>query len=97
MILFPLGERAVEVLKRVIGNRKEGYVFINPRSRKRYKSIKNSFYNGVREIGLTALDGSKLRLHDLRHAFATWLHREGVSLDQLRPLMGHKDRTTTDR
>jgi hypothetical protein len=29
--------------------------------------------------------------------FATWLHREGVSLDVLRPLLGHSNRSTTDR
>ena len=98
-ILFPLGVRSVEVLKRVIGNRKEGYVFINPRSGTRYKSIQTSFNKGVTRVGLTALDGSKLRFHDLRHVFSNWLYHngEGASLDQLRPLLGHKDRSTTDR
>ena len=51
----------------------------------------------MRKIALTAVDGSKLRKHDLRHVFATWLHQRGVSLDALRPLMGHKDRATADR
>ena len=48
---------------------------------------------------MTALDGSKLRFHDLRHIFSNWLHHngEGASLDQLRTLLGHKDRATTDR
>ena len=40
---------------------------------------------------------TKFRFHDLRHMFATWLHQEGVGLDVLRPLLGHKDRSTTDR
>ncbi len=98
-ILFPLGEQAVEVLIRVIGNRKEGYVFVNPRSGTRYRSIQTSFNKGVRKVGLTTMDGSKLRFHDLRHVFSNWLYRngEGASLDQLRPLLGHKDRSTTDR
>jgi integrase len=98
-ILFPLGERAVEVLKQAIGKRDEGYVFINPRSGSRYSSIQTSFNKAVNEVGLTALDGSKLRFHDLRHVFSNWLHRdgEGASLDQLRTLLGHKDRATTDR
>ena len=34
--------------------------------------------------------------HDLRHVFATWLLRTVVSLDAVRELMGHKDRSTTD-
>ena len=95
-ILFPLGERAVEVLKRAIRKRDEGYVFINPRSGSRYSSIQTSFNKAVNEVGLTALDGSKLRFHDLRHVFSNWLHRD-ASLDQLRGLLGHKDRATTDR
>jgi len=50
----------------------------------------------VRKVGLT-VNGTKFRFHDLRHVFATWLHQAGVSLDTLRPLMGHRDRATTDR
>ena len=94
--IFPLGPTAVDLLKRVIGNRKEGYVFINPQTLNRYVSINKTFDRAVRKLGLT-VNGTKLRIHDLRHVFATWLHREGVSLDALRPLMGHKNRTTTDR
>lgn len=98
-ILFPLGERAVEVLMRAIGERDEGYVFINPQSGTKYNSIQSSFNKAVKKTGLTALDGTKLRFHDLRHIFSNWLHMdgEGASLDQLRPLLGHKDRSTTDR
>ncbi len=91
-----LGSLAVEVLKRVIGIRKEGFVFINPKTGTRYYSIHKTFDKVVRKVGIT-VDGTKLRFHDLRHIFATWLHNAGVSLDLLRPLMGHRDRKTTDR
>ena len=94
--LFPLGPASVDLLKRVIGDRKEGFVFINPETKTRYVSIHKTFDRAVRKLGLT-VNGTKLRIHDLRHVFATWLHREGVSLDALRPLMGHKNRATTDR
>jgi len=93
---FPLGELAVEVLKRVIGDRKEGYIFLNPLTKTRYYSTHKVFNKAVRKIGLT-VNGTKFRFHDLRHVFATWLHQAGVSLDILRPLMGHRDRATTDR
>jgi len=92
---FPLGSLAVEILKRAIGSRTEGIVFLNPRGT-RYHSIDNSFNKAVRRLGLT-VNGTKFRFHDLRHVFATWLHQEGVSLDAIRPLMGHADRATTDR
>ncbi len=91
-----LGKLAVALLKRVIGNRKEGYVFINPSTGTRYKSIHKTFDRAVRSIGLS-VNGTKLRIHDLRHVFATWLHMAGVSLDSLRPLLGHRHRSTTDR
>ena len=94
--LFPLSTAAIEVLKRAIGNRKEGYVFTNPRTGTRYMSIHKTFNRAVRKLGLS-VNGTKFRFHDLRHVFATWLHREGVSLDMLRPLMGHRHRATTDR
>ena len=95
--VFPLAPVAVEVLKRVIAGRRNGYVFVNPETGSRYQCINQSFDRAVRKLGLMACDGTKLRLHDLRHVFATWLHREGVSLDALRSLLGHRDRATTDR
>ena len=87
---------AVDLLKRVINSRKKGYVFINPRTQTRYYSIHNSFNRAVKSVGLT-VSGKKLRFHDLRHVFATWLLRAGVNIEALRELMGHRDRTTTDR
>lgn len=95
--LFPLGPAAIEVLKRAIGDRVEGYIFINPETNTRYVSIHKTFDRVVRRLGIIINNGTKLRIHDLRHVFATWLHREGVSLDELRFLLGHKDRATTDR
>ncbi len=93
---FPLGLLAVEVLKQAVGGRKEGYVFLNPRTNTRYYSIHKAFNRAVRRVGLT-VNGTKLRFHDLRHIFGTWLLRSGVSLDALRELMGHRKRSTTDR
>ena len=93
---FPLGVQAVEVLKSVIGGRRDGYVFINPETRTRYRDIHVTFDRAVRKLGLKVGE-TKLRFHDLRHVFATWLHEAGASLDELRPLLGHRKRATTDR
>jgi len=93
---FPVGPNAVNVLKRAICDRTEGFVFLNPRTGTRYTSVSDSFRRAVRKLDLKVGD-SYLRFHDLRHVFATWLHREGVSLDVLRVLLGHRDRATTDR
>ena len=94
--LFPLSTQAVEVVRRAIGNRREGYVFINPKTENRYMSINRSFDKAVRKLGLT-VNGTKFRWHDLRHLFCSWLLKEGVSIDIIRELAGHKDRSTTDR
>ncbi|MFC1562748.1 site-specific integrase [candidate division KSB1 bacterium] len=94
--VFPLSTSAVEVLKRNIGNRTEGHVFLNPQIGERFRTINKGFDRAVRKLGLT-VNGTKFRFHDLRHVFATWLHKAGVSLDVVRPLLGHRDRETTDR
>lgn len=93
---FPLGPLAVEILKRAIGDRKCGFIFLNPVTQTRFHSIHKSFNIAVRKLGLT-VNGTKFRFHDLRHVYAGWLHQKGVSLDVLRNLMGHRDRKTTDR
>ena len=94
--VFPLSTIALIVLKRNIRNRKRGYVFINPQTENRYSSIHKGFNRAVCKLGLT-VNGTKFRFHDLRHVFATWLHRGGISLDVVRPLLGHQDVGTTDR
>ena len=94
--VFPLGTLASEVVKRVIAKRNTGYVFINPRTGTHYKTVSSSYKRAVRRLGITVND-TPLTFHDLRHAFATWLHANSASLDQLRLLMGHSNRATTDR
>ncbi|MCP4726722.1 MAG: site-specific integrase [bacterium] len=91
-----LSPPAVDLLRRVIRDRKEGHVFLNPKTGKRFVSIHKSFDKAVRRLGLM-VNGTKFRFHDLRHVFATWLYEAGISLDNIRTLMGHRDRATTDR
>ncbi len=92
-----LSKYATEIIKSSMGNRKSGHVFINPGTGKRYQGRMGSFDRAVKKLKLQAKDGSKLRFHDLRHVYGNWLHRAGVSLDELRVLYGHRDRATTDR
>ena len=94
--LYPLGPQAVSVLSRMIGNRTEGYVFTNRKTNTRYTTFHKQFDKAVRKLGIKVGE-SKLRFHDLRHVFATWLHRSGVSIDVIRPLLGHSKVSTTER
>lgn len=93
---LPLSQQAVDVLRRVIGNRAQGYTFLNPLTKDRYYDINYSFDKAVEKVGLK-VNGGKFRFHDLRHAFATLLHKEGVGLDTIRLLLGHNDLSTTDQ
>ncbi|GGE89114.1 tyrosine-type recombinase/integrase [Mycetocola zhadangensis] len=39
--------------------------------------------------------GKEIRIHDLRHTFASWMLAEGVAMDVLQRLLGHESITTT--
>ncbi|HUU26289.1 MAG TPA: tyrosine-type recombinase/integrase [archaeon] len=91
-----LGKKAAEILKRNIGTRMEGHVFLNPKTGQKYTSIHHTFDRWVKRLGLK-VNGTKLRFHDLRHVTASWLNQRGVPLDVLRYVLDHEDRNTTDR
>lgn len=40
---------------------------------------------------------SDIRLHDLRHTFATWLRQQGIELDVIASQLGHRDLRMTRR
>ena len=94
---FPLSPLAADVIHRVVGDREDGYMFLSPRTGSRYVSIHRSFDRAVRKLDLNVPNGIKLRIHNLRHIFANWLYEDGVTLDNLRSLLGHRDRSRTDR
>jgi len=94
--IFPVCSYAVDILKRNIGSRKSGYVFINHNTGTRFKDIHKSFNVAVRKLNVK-VNNSFLRIHDLRHVLPTWLHQEGVGDDTIREALGHRDIATTDR
>ena len=75
----PLNSEADAVLVRR-GPKDAGSVFGRPR------------WSGYRTAWNTAVDRAALgdfRFHDLRHTFASWAIQQGVSLPELRDLLGH--------
>lgn len=93
----PLKTEAVDVLNRAIGNRTEGYVFINPKTGTRYHSGWKTFDRVVRKLGLTTVAGEKLCFHDLRRVFATWMLEGGAGIEAVQYFLGHRSITTTTR
>jgi len=56
------------------------------------------FNRAVRDAKLGDLPGfGKLRIHDLRHLCGTFLVMNGVDLETVRDILGHKDLSTTQR
>ena len=45
----------------------------------------------IRRAGLP----ERLRFHDLRHSYATWLVSDGIPPNVVQRIMGHEDVTTT--
>lgn len=87
----PLSGPAVEVLHRASDLRRNNYVFPGPRSG-HLKSVKTVFATLCSDADLR-----DLRVHDLRHSFASFLVSEGTSLPIIGHLLGHTQIATTNR
>jgi integrase len=68
------------------------WIFPNPETMKPFVSI---FYSWDRARKLAGLP--ELRMHDLRHSFASFLINAGRSLYEVQELLGHADLRTTSR
>ena len=98
--LVPLGEEAVEWLKKFLSNsRKEllgkkssDHVFVTARGA---GMTRQAFWYAIKRHGKRALPGKALSPHVLRHAFATHLINHGADLRVVQMLLGHADISTT--
>ena len=68
------------------------YIFANPRTGLPFVSIFYSWDTARKAAGLP-----ELRIHDLRHSFASFLVNAGRSLYEVQELLGHADIRTTSR
>ena len=96
-----LSEGAVDILRAArafqyeeLGDRTRGikFIFANPATFKPYGCIFHS-WKRIRE----AAGIGDVRVHDLRHSFASTLVNAGVSLYEVQSLLGHRRATTTQR
>jgi integrase len=88
----PLNDAALEVLAKVDTQDEFEYVFVNLRSGKPYACVKKTWHRLRAAAGLP-----KLRLHDLRHQFASMLVNAGRSLYEVQQILGHSDPKVTER
>ena len=87
-----LGTASIALLRRL--DRKEGcpYVFPSDRGNGHFTALQ-----GIWEWLRSKADLNDVRLHDLRHSFASFAAAEGTSLLIIGRLLGHKKSSTTAR
>lgn len=88
---IPLSNGALEILERRKGNDSE-YVFPNPKTGQPLKHFHNTWDRIRKNAGIP-----DVRIHDLRHNFASLLINSGRSLYEVQKLLGHSNISTTQR
>jgi integrase len=99
---LPLSPRVVSTLAlaRAVAQREMGeaaarcrpYIFPNPLTGKPFVSIYTSWHSARCKAGLV-----DVRVHDLRHSFASALVNQGMTLYDVKQLLGHANIATTQR
>jgi len=88
----PLNDAAISILNRQTTKGKYTHIFINPRSEQPYSSIQKAWESLRLKAGLP-----KLRIHDLRHFYASNLASNGTSIYIISKLLGHRNVVTSER
>ena len=85
MAPVPLNESALEVLSQVKDDHPQ-WVFFNPDTGTHYKTLHNAWSDIRKQAGMPWL-----RIHDLRHTFASLLVNSGRTLYEVQTLLNHSD------
>ena len=88
----PLSDGAISVLQSVLRIDGCPWVFANPKTQKPYVSIYCAWDTARKAVGL-----ADVRMHDLRHSFASFLVNAGRTLYEVQHLLGHTQIKTTQR
>lgn len=88
----PLNDAALDVLSAVDTEMAFTHVFANPNTAEPYVCVKKAWTRLRAAAGLP-----KLRLHDLRHQYASMLVNTGRSLYEVQQILGHSDPKVTTR
>lgn len=88
----PLSDGALQILRELPQRPDCPYPFANPFTRKPYASVFFAWDTARRRAGL-----NDVRIHDLRHSFASLLINSGRSLYEVQNILGHSQVKTTQR
>lgn len=89
----PLNDSAVWVLEQLHKEGATGHIFVHDRTGKPYTAIEKTWY----EIRKLADIGDSVRIHDLRHTYASLLVTSGRSLYEVQKILSHSDPKITMR
>ena len=89
---IPLSDAVLDVLNQLPRFNRCPYVIPNPNTLKPFNTIYYSWNTARIKAGL-----SDVRMHDLRHSFASFLINSGRSLYEVQNLLGHSQVATTQR
>lgn len=87
----PLNQSALDVLAQ-LGTKEHDYLFMSSRSDTHLKEIHTGWKSLREKAGLP-----HLRIHDLRHSFASFLVNNGRTLYEVQQILGHSVPTVTQR
>lgn len=88
----PLSDGVLRMLEQVPRFADCPYVVPNPKTKQPYVSIYYSWNTARTDAGMP-----ELRMHDLRHSFASFLINSGRSLYEVQSILGHTQLKTTQR
>ncbi len=88
----PLSAAAITLLQRIPRTKKSEWIFANPKTLKPYTNIFTAW-----DTARTAAGLSDVRIHDLRHSFASFLVNAGCSLYEVQKILGHASVVMTQR
>lgn len=93
VVMVPLNDSAIWVLEQLHTEGAKGCIFVHERTGKPYTAIEKTWYEVRRLAGL----GEKVRIHDLRHTYASLLVTSGRSLYEVQKILAHSDPKITMR
>jgi len=88
----PLSNSAMQLLEAIPKFNESPFVFTNPKTNKPYTRFYKSWDTARRSVGL-----SDVRIHDLRHSFASFLVNSGRTIYEVQKILGHSDVRVTQR
>lgn len=90
---IPMSDTAAEAIQSQVATRGDSeYVWVNPKTGKRYVNINKPFDVLRKKAGVPTF-----KLHGLRRTFATTLANAGTSINVIQQLLTHASPVTTDR